>query len=85
MHNIQAVLFDFDDTLQDREAAYRAYCAAFLGEFFPALPPEEKARRIDEMERILKAATASVRNTSGDDRAVGVGEPSAGGIALPPF
>lgn len=50
MHNIQAVLFDFDDTLQDREAAYRAYCAAFLGEFFPALPPEEKARRIDEME-----------------------------------
>ena len=24
MHNIQAVLFDFDDTLQDREAAYRA-------------------------------------------------------------
>ena len=28
MHNIQAVLFDFDDTLQDREAAYRAALAS---------------------------------------------------------
>ena len=47
MHNIQAVLFDLDDTLQDREAAYRAYCAAPLGEFFLALPPGATARRID--------------------------------------
>lgn len=50
MRKIQAVLFDFDDTLQDREAAYRSYCAAFLAEFFPGLPASEKARRIDEME-----------------------------------
>lgn len=50
MREIQAVLFDFDDTLQGREAAYRKYCAAFLEEFFPALSGAEKARRIDEME-----------------------------------
>lgn len=50
MWEIQAVLFDFDDTLQDREAAYRSYCAAFLAEFFSTLSEEEKARRIDEME-----------------------------------
>ena len=50
MQAIQAILFDFDDTLQDREAAYRKYCAAFLDEFFPGLPAAEKAGRIDEME-----------------------------------
>lgn len=50
MQTIQAVLFDFDDTLQDREAAYRAYCAAFLEEFFPGIPAKEKAARVDEME-----------------------------------
>ena len=38
MHNIQAVLFDFDDTLQDREAAYRAYCAALFGGILPCSP-----------------------------------------------
>lgn len=50
MREIRAVLFDFDDTLQDREAAYRSYCAAFLAEFFPGLPAAEQARRVDEME-----------------------------------
>ena len=50
MQDLQAVLFDFDDTLQDREAAYRSYCSAFLDECFPGLTPEEKARRIDAAE-----------------------------------
>lgn len=50
IREIRAVLFDFDDTLQDREAAYRSYCAAFLAEFFPGLPAAEQARRVDEME-----------------------------------
>lgn len=59
MHNIQAVLFDFDDTLQDREAAYRAYCGN------SSLLSHRRRRPGASMrwKRILKAATASVRNT----------------------
>ena len=63
MHNIQAVLFDFDDTLQDREAAYRAYCAAFLGNSSLLSHRRRRPGASMRWKRILKAATASVRNT----------------------
>lgn len=45
----RAVLFDFDDTLQDRAAAFQKYIAFFLDKYFPELPPEEKQRRGEEM------------------------------------
>ena len=48
---IRAVLFDFDDTLQDRAAAFLGYCDYFLNKYFPALPAGEKARRRQEMLR----------------------------------
>ena len=48
---IRAVLFDFDDTLQDRAAAFLGYCDYFLNKYFPVLPAGEKARRRQEMLR----------------------------------
>ena len=46
---VRAVLFDFDDTLQDRPAAYRRYARRFVDRHFPDLPAAEKAARADEM------------------------------------
>lgn len=46
---IRAVLFDFDDTLQDRAAAFLQYCDFFLQKYFPGLPAPEKERRRQEM------------------------------------
>lgn len=34
---IKAVLFDFDETLQDRTAAFEKYMDTFFGDFFPGL------------------------------------------------
>ncbi len=48
-HSIQGILFDFDDTLQDRDQAYRKYASFFLEKYFPTLPKAEKQPRIDEM------------------------------------
>ena len=48
---LRAVLFDFDDTLQDRAAAFLRYCDFFLEKYLPALPAPEKARRRQEMLR----------------------------------
>lgn len=48
---VRAVLFDFDDTLQDRAKAFLQYCAFFFQKYFPDLPPEETARRSAEMLR----------------------------------
>ena len=39
---IKAVLFDFDETLQDRTAAFEKYMDMFLDEFCPNLPCEER-------------------------------------------
>ena len=47
---VKAVFFDFDDTLQSREGAYRLYCADFLSRYFPEVAGEEKQKMIDEME-----------------------------------
>jgi len=46
---VRAVLFDFDDTLQDRPAAYRRYAKRFIERHFPDLPAEEKAARAEEV------------------------------------
>ena len=46
---VRAILFDFDDTLQNRPQAFRRYCAFFLDKYFPALSPGQKAARAEEM------------------------------------
>lgn len=50
--DIRAVFFDFDDTLQNRPAAFLQFCAFFLDRYFPSLPPEEKQARALEMLRL---------------------------------
>ncbi|MCI6245561.1 MAG: HAD-IA family hydrolase [Eubacterium sp.] len=46
---IKAVLFDFDETLQDRTAAFDKYADAFIDEFLPQISKEEKQKRINDM------------------------------------
>ncbi|MCD7872587.1 MAG: HAD-IA family hydrolase, partial [Clostridiales bacterium] len=46
---IKAVLFDFDETLQDRTAAFDKYADAFIDEFFPGISDCEKQKRINDM------------------------------------
>ena len=42
---IKAVLFDFDETLQDRTAAFEKYMDTFMAEYLPELSCEEKIKR----------------------------------------
>lgn len=53
VNNIKAVLFDFDDTLQSREDGYKGYCDFFLKKYFPNISQEERAVKMDEMERYV--------------------------------
>lgn len=46
---IKAVLFDFDETLQDRTAAFDRYADAFLQEFFPGISKEDAKKRKNDM------------------------------------
>ena len=46
---IKAVLFDFDETLQDRTAAFDRYADAFLQEFFPGISAEDAEKRKNDM------------------------------------
>ena len=46
---IRAVLFDFDDTLQDRSAAFLKYCDFFFDKYFPDLDTQLRAARRQEM------------------------------------
>lgn len=48
---IKAVLFDFDETLQDRTLAFDHYAKAFMQEFLPDLSDSEKENRIQDMIR----------------------------------
>ena len=48
-HGIKAVFFDFDDTLDDRDAAFRVGLSAFLTYYYPSLSTEEVATRREEM------------------------------------
>ena len=46
---VKAVLFDFDDTLQSRPAAYKRYADRFVKRHFHDLPKEEQEARAMEM------------------------------------
>ena len=46
---IKAVLFDFDETLQDRTEAFEHYMDAFFALYLPALKGEELEQRREEM------------------------------------
>lgn len=46
---IKAVLFDFDETLQDRTAAFEKYMDMFLDEFCPDLSDDEREKRKNDM------------------------------------
>lgn len=46
---IRAVFFDFDDTLDNRDAAFRRGLSAFLRYYYPSLTEEEVAARTEEM------------------------------------
>ena len=45
----KAVLFDFDETLQDRTAAFEKYMDTFLDTYCPGISKEEKEKRKDDM------------------------------------
>ena len=45
----KAVLFDFDETLQDRTAAFEKYMDAFMEKYLPDLPENEKIKRKKDM------------------------------------
>lgn len=45
----KAVLFDFDETLQDRTAAFEKYMDTFMNEFLPDLSGKEKLKRKKDM------------------------------------
>lgn len=46
---IKAVLFDFDETLQDRTAAFENYMNTFLSDFCSDISNEEREKRKQEM------------------------------------
>lgn len=46
---IKAVLFDFDETLQDRTAAFESYMDAFIHDYLPNLSLEEKIKHRADM------------------------------------
>ena len=48
---IRAILFDFDDTLQNRPQAFLQYCDFFLHKYFPSLTPAQHRERAQEMLR----------------------------------
>jgi len=56
---VRAVFFDFDDTLDDRDAAFRRGLEAFLTYYYPSLSPEELVRRREEMFRFNRSGYGS--------------------------
>lgn len=49
MSMIKAVLFDFDETLQDRTEAFEKYMDTFLSEFCPNIDSAEREKRKNDM------------------------------------
>lgn len=45
----KAVLFDFDETLQDRTLAFESYMEAMLDKYMPDANAEDRARYMDDM------------------------------------
>lgn len=48
---IKAVFFDFDETLQNRTAAFEIYMDRFLAQYFPSLTSEEIEKRKNDMRQ----------------------------------
>lgn len=46
---IKAVLFDFDETLQDRTLAFESYMDSFFEDFMPNISNDEKEKRREDM------------------------------------
>ena len=57
---IRAVLFDFDDTLDNRDAAFRRGLSAWIQQYYPSLPTEEVARRQQEMFRYQRGECGQI-------------------------
>ncbi len=47
----RAVFFDFDDTLDNRDAAFRQGLSAFLSHYYPSLSDAQRTARLEEMFR----------------------------------
>ncbi len=74
---IKAVLFDFDDTLQDRRVAFLKYADVFLDTYLPQMPPEKRPK--------LKETMLALNNGGYVDYLVYFSEmPKAVGVADPP-
>lgn len=58
---IEAVLFDFDETLQDRTAAFEKYMNKFFSKYLPGLPRQEVYRRRNEMRATNKGGYVNRR------------------------
>lgn len=50
---VKAVFFDFDDTLQSRQGAYRLYCEAFMDKYFPEVEGDKREKMLNEMEEYV--------------------------------
>ncbi|MBR2316068.1 MAG: bifunctional riboflavin kinase/FAD synthetase [Clostridia bacterium] len=50
---VKAIFFDFDDTLQSRQGAYRLYCEAFMDKYFPGVEGEKREKMLNEMEEYV--------------------------------
>ncbi len=48
--NVKAIFFDFDDTLQSRQSAYRLYCETFIDKYFSDVEENDREKMLNEME-----------------------------------
>lgn len=60
---IRAILFDFDNTLSDRQAAFRAFCRDWVQHHFPQLPED---KLVDAVEQLLDSSCYGLRNTQAE-------------------
>lgn len=78
MNKVQALLFDLDNTLMDRDSTFRSFSEQFVSDFLGHLQPEE-ARRV--VEDIIVRDADGYRDKDGFCRAqrgAAVGEGSVG-------
>ncbi len=57
---IRAVFFDFDDTLDDRDPAFRQGLSAFLHHYYPSLSPAGHTARLEEMFRYQRGEYGNI-------------------------
>lgn len=57
---IRAVFFDFDDTLDDRDAAFRQGLSTFLSYYYPSLTAAEHTARVEEMFRYQRGEYGNI-------------------------